>query len=87
MAKNKNATYVILTWHDSCSDNASWIENDDVTVEPLLIASAGLLIKETKEILCIACATYEERSASIFQIPKSCIQKIKRIKFPFNFTR
>ena len=84
----KKPSYVVLTWHDSCSDGTCpWVGNEDIDTEPLLIASAGMVIKETKKILCIACATYGDQSMAVVQIPKSAIQQIKRLKFPYQFTQ
>lgn len=79
MAK-KPVTYCILEWEDTFTLNDSWVDNDTIDLEPYIVHSAGILVKENKKELCIANGMHGTRAMGVAQIPKGCIRKIKKIK-------
>ena len=88
MPKKKHSTYIICTWHDSFSyGNRDWEENDEIDLDPLLIATVGIIIKENKKSVCVAVSAYSNRSCGIIEIPKGAIVQQKRLKFPFKYTK
>ncbi len=82
MKTTKKNTYVLLTWVDSFTYSEAWMDNDEINLDPYIITTAGMLVKENKKHISIALGTHGGRSMGVAEIPKGCIREIKRIKFP-----
>ena len=74
--------YVLCIWEDAyCFTDSAWHAGEELNIEPLLVTTAGMLIKETDDQLILAVGMYREGDvvsamcASL--IPKSCIRKIE----------
>lgn len=72
---------VKIEWIDSCASNQNWILKEDFNneydIEPIIIVSFGVLVKETENYITIA-QNYgfnPEQFCNLMTIPKGCIVK------------
>ena len=78
----KHTTYCVLTWDDSLHYQQTWIGHEQVDLEPTMIATCGILVKENKKTIALAVSTHDDMHLGVVEIPKGCIREIKKIKFP-----
>ena len=68
---------VKITWDDAASDTTRWVQPNDL-VGTLEITTVGVLIKKTRDYLCIAHSVAEDGvMCGVFFIPRGCIKSIE----------
>tara|TARA_R110000787_G_scaffold19874_15_gene59183 strand:- start:3737 stop:3961 length:225 start_codon:yes stop_codon:yes gene_type:complete len=69
-----------ITWLDSHSPTATWVDPDEVRTSPCVIKSVGYVVRETKTAITIAASVSDEGIVNApLTIPLVCITKRKRI--------
>ncbi len=75
--------WCVVTWRDAfTSYDTDWKGLDDFEIGPLLIISAGKLVKKTREYITLAQTvdTCSGRVSSLMSIPTGMIVKSKIVK-------
>ena len=65
---------VKITWEDASSDSKTWVAPDEL-VGLSTIVTVGILIKKTKDYVCISHSMSEDGyMCGVFFIPRGCIK-------------
>ena len=68
---------VKILWVDACADGKTWNSPDDL-LGLCNITTVGILVKKTKEYVCIAHSRAEDGYwCGMFYIPKGCCKDIQ----------
>lgn len=78
--KNKEYKKVYLEWLDHCTQDQGWTKFDTVDGNPVLVASVGFLVKETKLTYVLATSTSFGEGGPFSIIIKSCVVNKKWLK-------
>lgn len=75
--------WYVVTWHDAFSSaDDDWIKVAKLDLSPLVIVSAGKLVKQTKRYVTLAQTvdTYAGKISSLMSIPRGMIVKARRVR-------
>jgi hypothetical protein len=63
MVENGQITLVLVSWHDAHAENSSWISLSELSPEPCVVLSVGILLPEAKPghiVLAQSAHSYED---------------------------
>ena len=68
---------VKVTWNDACDHGKAWVKQDELS-GLVSIATIGMLINKTKDMLTIAHSICEDGDfGGVFYIPRGCVKSIE----------
>lgn len=84
MKKKEKRQVVVIQWEDACMLGKDQIGEDDKAIKLATGFSAGVLVKETKELIALCLDVFDtgkEKYRTVQTYPKSGIKTIKRFNF------
>jgi hypothetical protein len=63
MVESEQITLVMVTWHDAHAENSSWISVSELSPDPCVVLSVGILLPEAKPghlVLAQSAHSYED---------------------------
>jgi hypothetical protein len=73
------ATFVEIVWHDAHADTTTWIEKDEISENPCVVVSCGILLPEAKPdhiVLSQSMNSYDQLDC-VLSVPVGMVQSMR----------
>jgi hypothetical protein len=73
------ATFVEIVWHDAHADTTTWIEKDEISENPCVVVSCGILMPEAKPdhiVLSQSMNSYDQLDC-VLSVPVGMVQSMR----------
>jgi hypothetical protein len=73
------ATFVEIIWHDAHADTTTWIEKDEISENPCVVVSCGILLPEAKPdhiVLSQSMNSYDQLDC-VLSVPVGMVQSMR----------
>ena len=73
------ATFAEIVWHDAHADTTTWMEKDEISEQPCVVVSCGILLSDAKpdHVVLVQSLNSYDQVDCVLSIPVAMVQSMR----------